>query len=170
MSILTQARVRELFDYDPSRGTLTRLSARGNRAAGSSAGTPNWSGHLYVEIDRRTYAVHRVVWLYLYGAWPSSQIDHINGKRDDNCIANLRLATPSENQCNSKRRSDNKSGLKGVCFRKDNGRWAAQITFDGQQRHLGLFATREEAYAARLAAVEKFHGEFAAHRCRPAGA
>ena len=35
----------------------------------------------------------------------------------------------------------------GVCFDKQNGRFKAQCTVNGKQKHLGLFDTPEEAFA-----------------------
>jgi hypothetical protein len=60
---------------------------------------------------------------------------------------------------NAKRRKDNTSGFKGVFpFRK---KWASQICYDGNKRHLGVFATPEEAHAAYRRAAENTFGEFA---------
>lgn len=52
--------------------------------------------------------------------------------------------------------STNSSGVRGVCFRKDSGKWLAYIYFQGKRHSLGLYATLEEAAAARKAAEEKF--------------
>ncbi len=46
------------------------------------------------------YKAHRLAWFYVHGVWPKEQIDHINGDKADNCIANLRLADFSKNQAN----------------------------------------------------------------------
>lgn len=89
--------------------------------------------------------------------------DHINGNPLDNRRANLRLATRSQNNMNRKKSSRNKSGFKGVSLHKQNGKWVARIGKDGKYKHLGLFNTPEEAYAAYCEAAKDkdWHGEFA---------
>jgi len=42
------------------------------------------------------------------------------------------------------------SQYKGVCWRKQNQKWVAQITIDGKNKHLGLFPTEEAAHQAYL--------------------
>ena len=45
-------------------------------------------------------------------------------------------------------RKDNKSGAVGVELRK-NGRWLASAMVEGGRHHIGYFAAKEEAAAAR---------------------
>ena len=87
-------------------------------------------------------------------------IDHkdcnpLNNKRD-----NLRFATKSQNTMNSKTRSDNSSGYRGVGLDR-NGHWSAYITLKGKQRHLGTFQEKQKAVIAREQAEENLFGEFA---------
>ncbi|MCI0598731.1 MAG: HNH endonuclease [Beijerinckiaceae bacterium] len=93
------------------------------------------------------------------GAWPIAQIDHINGDRADNRFLNLREATRTENAWNAKLRSDSHSGFKGV--RRHKRRWCAYIKVSGKQKHLGSFATPEEAHDAYCRAAREHHGQFA---------
>lgn len=97
---------------------------------------------------------------------PGFVIDHINGNGLDNRFCNLRIATYAENAANSrKRRQDNTtSEYKGVWLAKDiwrKKRWVARIRANGKRRHLGHFATQEEAAVAYDAAAKDLYGEFA---------
>lgn len=48
----------------------------------------------------------------------------------------------------------NKSGVKGVC-KKKNGKWVAQITFKNKTYNLGTYENKEDAIKARKEAEEK---------------
>lgn len=100
------------------------------------------------------------MWLYVYGKWPD-QIDHVNGKKDDNRIINLRETDHSGNQCNRFVQANNTSGYKGVNFHLRWKKWQARIGYGKKRVHLGYFQTKEEVYAAYCAAAPKYHGEFA---------
>lgn len=85
-------------------------------------------------------------------------VDHINGDRLDNRRENLRVCSNAQNISNRvtiDRR--NKSGVTGVHWHAKAGKWAAEI----KRRHLGLFATIEEAAKVRRAAELAIFGEFA---------
>jgi hypothetical protein len=136
--------------YDPKTGKFWR-----------KAGCKSANGYRQIRFQGRQFMEHRVAWFMHYGEWPKGQIDHINGKRDDNRIVNLRLATPSENLRNRKKPCNNTSGHKGVSWIKRYGHWQATIKFDGKNKNLGNFATREAAAEAYNQAALKYHGEFA---------
>lgn len=64
--------------------------------------TDNGKGYLYVRVTRtdgksHTQGVHRLVLMTFAGPPEGRQGAHINGKRGDNRIENLRWATPKEN-------------------------------------------------------------------------
>lgn len=104
------------------------------------------------------YLEHRLAWLYVTGTWPSDQIDHVNGIRDDNRIFNLREATGPENNGNQRQaRSDNKTGLLGVYWDKQHKKFSAKIMFSGKHKYLGYFPTAEEAHAAYIKAKRELH-------------
>lgn len=87
--------------------------------------------------------------------------DHINGNGWDNRRANLRFASNSQNAINSRIRSDNTSGFKGVHWDSQRGKWAARLYADGRQIDFGRFSSIEQAVAAYKSGAEKFHGVFA---------
>lgn len=152
--LITAEQVRKLFHYDPDTGVFTRLVARGCVSARAVVGNLHTHGYLKTNINGRTYRLHRLAWLYVYGEWPDGEIDHINRRRDDNRLANLRVATRAQNMRNTPRYSTNRSGFKGVAPYGE--KWRAQITVNGKQYNLGYFpdpqsAAKAYAHAARHA-------------------
>lgn len=157
-SDLTLEQLKELFTYDPEVGHFVRNVGRSGRRAhaGAVAGAPNKKGHLYINIGSKKYAAHRLAWFYVCGNWPSGVIDHINGNKVDNRIANLRDVDSCINQQN--RRSANKSntlGVLGVC--KDKNSYVAAISIDGISKRLGSFKTADDAHRAYLEAKRALH-------------
>lgn len=100
--------------------------------------------------------------LYLHRAIANAQdgldVDHISGNGLDNRSVNLRVATRSQNAQNQRRRSDNRSGYKGV--HAHNGKWRAMIYLKGKGYSLGLHDTAEDAYEAYKAASKEMHKSF----------
>lgn len=90
--------------------------------------------------------------------------DHKDRNRQNNQRDNLRLATKADNMHNKSPQRDNKSGYKGVYYKKDGQRrrrWKAQIHIANKMHHLGYFHTPEEAAKIYDQAAIKFFGEFA---------
>ena len=87
--------------------------------------------------------------------------DHIDGNGLNNQRANLRACSNAENLWNRGVNSNNTSGLKGVSWRADIGKWHAKICVNWKQTHLGFFTTPEAAHAAYCKAAAELHGEFA---------
>jgi hypothetical protein len=163
--MLTADRLRELLDYNPTTGIFTWVRKRRPRIqAGDVAGTMKARWYVIIEIDGKKFFAHRLAWLYVHGEWPSSDLDHVDTVKSHNWIANLRLATKTQNNANSHARGHNKSGLKGVNWFPRAGKWRAAIRFAGKNKHLGLFTTPEAAHAAYIDAAKRLHGEFARAR------
>jgi hypothetical protein len=94
--------------------------------------------------------------MHYYGEQPPKFIDHINGKRSDNRIANLRAATAATNAENRHGgQKGSTSGLLGVARNGNN--WQAYICVQRKPIYLGTFKTPEEAHQAYLNAKRKFH-------------
>lgn len=157
--MLTQERLKEILSYDPKTGIFAHNTNRSNCVKiGSIAGCINFGGYRAIVVNCRSFLAHRLAWFYIYGQWPNKNIDHINGLRDDNRLSNLREASQSENLQNQHNPGlSNKSGYLGVHFRKDNGRWVAQITVNRKRKHLGCFLSPELASMAYLDAKRKLH-------------
>ena len=114
--------------------------------------------YLYIKINYKKYAAHRLAWLYVYGELPSKNIDHINGNKLDNRICNLRQADNFQNLQNQiKPRKDNKTGFLGVYFSNKHKKYIAKIVVNHKRIHLGLFKTKEEAGEAYLKAKRLHH-------------
>jgi hypothetical protein len=92
---------------------------------------------------------------------PGLQVDHINGNTLDNRKFNLRICTAAENTKNTKLKSSNTSGYKGVAWHTGTNKWRAYIVLDNRQKHLGLFKTKEEAALSYNEAALKYHKSFA---------
>lgn len=152
-SSITAEQVRELLHYDPETGIFTRkIRTSTSIKVGDIAGSKNGDGYIDISLRRISYKAHRLVWMYVYGAWPDGQIDHINGVRDDNRLINLRPATNQENGRNVAIRLDNKCGVVGVGWNKSRGKWQAYIGVDCEVITLGRFNDLFEAVAARKSA------------------
>jgi hypothetical protein len=115
MDELTAARLRELLHYDPETGAWTRLVSTSNHRArvGDNAGGVTGT-YVKIRVDVRQYPAHRLAWLYMTGAWPKHEIDHINGDRLDNRWCNLRPANDAEQARNKRTAVNNEAGYKGV--------------------------------------------------------
>lgn len=160
--LLTTAELHAALAYDPETGLFTwkwraDVSAAVNsRCAGKMAGSINGKGYVHISINGRLHKAHRIAWAMTHGEWPTDQIDHANRDRADNRIVNLRLATQSQNAANTSAWAA--SGVKGVY--PNRNRWQAQIRRGGRMRHLGSFATIEEASEAFRAAHREVWCEF----------
>jgi hypothetical protein len=101
--VLTYGRLRELLDFEPNTGIMRwRVKPNRNIIVGAIAGNKTHAGYWRIKIDGRTYRRGRLAWFCVTGRWPLPEIDHINRKRDDDRICNLREATRSQNQANRK--------------------------------------------------------------------
>lgn len=162
MNELTQGMLKELLDYDEESGIFTWKFSRRGVKKGTVAGTLK-DGYININIFGRFYRAHRLVWLYFYGKFPVSYIDHIDGIRSNNRLNNLREATTSENNYNQRMSRANTSGVKGVSWYKRDNNWEARIGVKGKYLFLGRFSTIEEAEQAIKIKREELHKEFANH-------
>ena len=154
---LTAEYLRSVLDYDPVSGIFTWKVRTSTRVkVGDAAGCPEGGGYLQIKLQSRPHKAHRLAWLYTYGVWPKDQIDHINRKRSDNRIYNLREVTNKQNQQNRSTNSDNTSGHSGVSWYKPYNKWLARIKHNQKDIHLGYFENLEEAIAARKAAEKLY--------------
>lgn len=169
--------LKEALDYDPTTGEfrwkIYRNSHGGKVKPGAIAGTLRTDGYRVIsftpskEVGRLSIRAHRLAFLFMGGKLPepSQDVDHINGRPDDNSWLNLRLATRSQNIANNHKASRlNTSGVRGVSLHKASGKWLAKITIGGQVKYLGLFVDMDDAVQARKNAEIQHHGNFARRR------
>jgi len=155
--MINQETLKQQLHYNPETGVFTRLIASARRVKiGDVAGWLDSTGYIQIMVLGKSYRVHRLAWLYVYGNFPPEQVDHINHVRDDNRIINLRLATHQENNKNASMSKRNKSGITGVFWKKQNRKWQARIMVNRKSIHLGFFTDKFEAICARLSANNKY--------------
>lgn len=153
--------VREILCYDAATG-LFRWRPRGDAGwdkhySGAAAlTTKDRHGYLTGVIRGHRFFAHRVAIAWVTGAWPDGEVDHINHDRADNRAENLRVVTRSANRKNIRKQANNTSGRTGVHWASNVSLWVAQIMVGGRKKHLGCFATEEEAAAAREAAERRY--------------
>jgi len=159
--------LKECFTYDPDSGRIEWLhrpahhyaseriwKTMNTRYAGKEAFTMrDHCGYRKGKIAGVEYHSHRVIWKLMTGEDPTSEIDHINGVRDDNRWSNLRCVTHGENMKNTRKRVDNRTGVTGVNVR--NGKFCARVQSNGFRKHLGYFDTLAEAEAVIIAARQQ---------------
>lgn len=149
---VTQERLRELFSYDPEVGAFLRRKPTGRPVGGQDR-----DAYRTLAIDGRIYRQHRLAWLYVSGRWPVAQLDHVNGNRQDNRIANLRECSNSENRQNLGKYRKSTGLPTGVHFLKETARYRANLGHNRKLLYLGTFDTPELAHAAYLAAKSELH-------------
>lgn len=161
--ILTVTRLKDLLHYDPITGIWVRIKVpRGANKAkiGDRAGWLDKNGRRYIQIDGRVYICARLAWFYMTSNW-IPLVEHKDTNCSNDCWDNLRRATTSQNMANTKLRSTNTSGIKGVSWSKRSQQWYASITYEYKQNSLGLFNCPAAAAIAYSIAADKLFGNFA---------
>lgn len=168
-----QALLLKLLRYEPETGklfwrprplSLFELATRSeqswktwnSRYAGKEAFTAHRGGYRCGAVFGACFQAHRIIWRMVTGVDVEGEIDHINGKRNDNRWSNLKAGTTQDNRRNSAIGRHNSSGVCGVGWHNGTGRWRATITVNHRQIHLGRFDTFEEAVFVRKAAERRY--------------
>lgn len=113
---------------------------------------------LWLNGRKTTVKIHRIV-AAAFISGSGSEVDHINGRRDDNRVTNLRWVNSSQNKLN-RHKCRGASGVIGVCFRPfRKNPWQAYGRIDGKWKSLGCFPTKSLATIARQKHLEEvFNG------------
>lgn len=147
---------KKLFTYNPDLGKLFWRVARGSAGVGTEAGTFVSGGYRRVLIEKKSYAIHHIVWWWERGVWPT-ELDHIDMRKSNNHISNLREVTRSENMLNRLPQFNNTSGVKGVHQHFD-GSWKVQLRRKGKAPIRKTCKTYEEAILTKQALEFEFYG------------
>lgn len=146
--------LRATFAYNPKTGLIRRRQ--------TLRVVPDLGQHFTIWYVGGRYPTTHLIWAIQTGAWPGpyEEVDHINLDPRDNRWCNLRKCSCSQNQYNIPSRSPFK--VKGVAWRNRKSKpWIARIRHNRKRKHLGSFATMEEAATAYAKAAKKLHGKFA---------
>lgn len=158
---LTREQLTAALSYDPDTGVFTRRINSRRAKAGDIAGHHAADGRVSIRVNSKRFLAHRLAWLYMTGEWPVAGVDHKDVNPSNNRWLNLRQANQSQNMHNMHAPTHNTSGVKGVCFDKENEKWMAYIYVDGRFKNLGRFTEKDDAAAAYAKAAVALFGEFA---------
>ena len=152
---ISYERVKELFDYREDGYLIWKVRKSRSIRIGDVAGRSCNNQYPRIQIDRKPYMAHRLIWLWHHGYMPEGELDHINKIGFDNRIENLREVSHQCNLRNTGNPKDNKTGVKGVFTNERWGDvWRAQIVLNGKQVNLGNHRCFDEAVLTRLAAEQ----------------
>lgn len=145
--------LRTLFYLDDTipQGLRWKISRTNRIKIGNTAGYLNNIGYYTVKIDGKNYFNHRIIFCMFNNIKMTDIdiVDHQDRNPQNNHPTNLRQATRSENNKNTKKRKDNTSGYVGVGFRKDCRKYCARHWENNKRKHIGYFRTAESAARAR---------------------
>jgi HNH endonuclease len=159
--MLSKDRLHQLFDYKD--GNFYWKLDKGRAKKGDKANRLCDNRYEQIKFDQILYSFHRAVFMYHHGYLPQT-VDHINNNKLDNRIENLRPASHSQNNANTKLRKSNTTGIKNVSWNKARSVW--RVTVENKQIGAKFQKDFENLELAELVAMEarnKYHGTFANH-------
>jgi len=150
--------LRENMVYVPETGTFMWKVRGPGRTVGKVLGHVTSLGYVQIKVQNVIYYAHRLAWFYVNGEWPAHQLDHIDGDKRNNAIANLRDCTAAQNS--ARRKVSAKIAPSRGVFPHGTG-FVARIHHGGKRHYLGYFSKLDDAKAAYAAKAKEIHGEFA---------
>jgi hypothetical protein len=157
---LDHAKLVEHVGYDEETGKLFWKLKGKKRTPGKELGSKHCNGYRRAGIFGMEFLLHRLVWFYIYGAWPKGDIDHINGVKTDNRKCNLRdIAHQFNAQNRRKPQIKNSSGYLGVSrCSHGSSKFRARIRLpEGGEYLIGTFDSPKDAHEAYLEVKRKIH-------------
>ncbi|MGL5934760.1 MAG: HNH endonuclease [Cetobacterium sp.] len=113
-------------------------------------------GYVNGYVNGKVVRLHR----FIMGYTGDDCIDHIDSNKFNNSKKNLRITTAMQNSMNKKSTSGSSSQYIGVSLNKNTGKWTAQITIKGKQKHLGSFTCEIDAAKARDVATKEHFDQY----------
>lgn len=153
--VLTQSRLKEVLEYDPTNGYFFRIMPDGAILDKTPVGSVS-DGYIVISVDARGHLAHRLVFLYEDGVFPEegADVDHIDRCKSNNKRNNLRLVSRQCNIRNSPLRKNNTSGVIGVSSMRN--KWQASITIGYKKKSLGTFDSFDDAVYCRWEGEKKY--------------
>jgi hypothetical protein len=154
--------LKQFFEYHQD-GCLVRTKDLGRGKIGQKVfGTKNSEGYMLVTFQRKSYRIHRLIFLLVRGTQPNA-IDHIDRDKTNNRIENLRAVTVSENHCNKIEQRNNRSGVKGLSWDRAKNYWKGSIQINGKRISVGHSKDRAKVERLLKQKREELHGKYATH-------
>ncbi len=153
--LVTQKHLRQILKYKKKKGLFIWKKNFGRRFVKDHiAGWKDSTGYRSIMINGYSYLEHRLAFLYVKGYFPEKHVDHINGIKHDNRWRNLREVSVSCNMRNAKIARNNKTGVKGISYRRRDGAYVAGIGYKNKWIIIKQTPSFVEAVLYRLAAEQ----------------
>lgn len=153
---LTQKQFAIVDDIDADlaqqKWSAVRMKTRKNSFAATR--TEPGNKHIYL---------HRIIMERVLGRELDANefVNPINNNPLDCRRENLRLSDYAHSARSRRKQSATSSRFKGVSWHKRDKKWAANIGMNGKQKHLGYFATEQEAADVYEQAAKTMFGDYA---------
>lgn len=161
MNAIDPVLLRAELVYDPATGHFYRPGR-----LDKPAGAVDSKGYVRIYYRGKSYAAHRLAWLFVTGGAPTGVIDHINRDRRDNRVYNLRDVSSSENNMNrvkvypcGERNRNPAHNVSRYVLKSGEERFCVNFSYKGRSCYLGRFSTLADAVHARDAAFAKLTAE-----------
>jgi hypothetical protein len=156
--VSNMGRVRSVDRYVNSGGKNNecRLSLKKGKILKAS---PTKRGYTRVSLSNKSKTnqvmIHRIVAMaFLEKINGKTNVNHINGIKEDNRVCNLEFVNQRENVLHAKIYTMQKD-FPFVCYLKKYNRYESSIIIDGKANKLGRFKTEEEAFNSYVKALKE---------------